>query len=268
MLMLNDSIVYGLVAALFGLIFGSAINAVVWRLYVGRSWVKGRSECPDCGHKLAAKDLVPVASWLMLGGKCRYCKAAIKDHPVVELVTAILFGLSAYMISPHEIWGWAMLGWWLVILVMLIVLAVYDARWMILPDKITLPLGVLVIGLDIVLAVQAKSLGALVGPAEAALLWGGAFWLLVLVSKGRAMGGGDIKLAFVMGLLLGLKASALAMLVAFNTAAFVGVVLIVLKRRGRKDHIPFGPFLVLGAVVAYLFAEQVVRWYLRMNGLE
>src|ERR1700729_3137868 len=105
---------YVVVAGLFGLMFGSAINALVWRLKVGRSWVHGRSECPDCGHTLAAKDLVPVVSWLMLGGKCRYCRKPIKDHPVVELVTAAAFAVSAYVLMPASTVGWVRLGFWLV----------------------------------------------------------------------------------------------------------------------------------------------------------
>ena len=85
---------YAAVGVLFGLVFGSAINAMVWRLKVGKSWVHGRSVCSECVHQLAAKDLVPVFSWLFLGGKCRYCRKPIKDHPIVELVTALVFGLS------------------------------------------------------------------------------------------------------------------------------------------------------------------------------
>jgi prepilin signal peptidase PulO-like enzyme (type II secretory pathway) len=91
---------YALVAGFFGLLLGSAINAMVWRLYVGRSWVRGRSMCPDCGHELAARDLVPVMSWMLLRGKCRYCGKKIHwQYPVVEMVTAVAFGVSAYVIA-------------------------------------------------------------------------------------------------------------------------------------------------------------------------
>jgi leader peptidase (prepilin peptidase) / N-methyltransferase len=262
---------WAIVAGLFGLIFGSAINAIVWRLYVGRSWVHGRSECSECGHALQAKDLVPVLSWLALGGKCRYCRKPIKDHPIVELVTAILFGLSTWELlgaygptgaEPTVRWVF-----WLVVLVLLIVLAVYDARWLILPDKIMLPLIVVALVYSVAMASLTHSTQVLLGPLLAGVMAGGVFYAIVYFSKGRAMGGGDIKLALVMGLLLGLKGTLVAMLVAFNTAAIVGIVMIALRRRKRNDQIPFGPFLVGGTVVAFLYGQQLVAWYLSLNGL-
>jgi prepilin signal peptidase PulO-like enzyme (type II secretory pathway) len=237
------ALMLAVVAGLLGLIFGSAINAMVWRLYVGRSWTRGRSECPECGHKLAVKDLVPVVSWVMLRGKCRYCKKPIKDHPAVELVTALAFALSAYVLAPSLVGGvtgameWVRLGLWLVMLVMLIVLAVYDLRWLLLPDKVMVPLILVALvyagamaGLS-QWAGQAEAWRVLVGALLAGVAVGGAFYALVLFSKGRAMGGGDIKL------------------------------------RGRKDQIPFGPFLVGGTVVAFLFGRILIDWYLRMNGM-
>lgn len=256
-----------IVGVLFGLIFGSAINAMVWRLYVGRSWTKGRSECPDCGHVLAAKDLVPVVSWLMLGGKCRYCRKPIKDHPVVELVTALVLGVSGYVLAPAVATEWVALAFWTVLALMLIILAVYDARWLLLPDKVMWPLIGVAAVYTLTMAVLTRSPQVALGALEAAVLAGGAFLGLVVVSKGRAMGGGDIKLAFAMGLILGLQATMVAMLVAFNVAAIVGIALIIRRKKGRRDQIPFGPYLVGGTVVAYLFGRSMVEWYLHLNGL-
>lgn len=254
-------------ATVVGLAVGSAINAIVWRLYVGRSWTKGRSECPECHHQLAPKDLIPVISWLSLRGRCRYCRAPIKDSPIVEALTAGLFGLSAAVIAPV---GWVSGGrlvLWLVLLTLLLILAVYDARWMILPDKIMLP----AIGVGLVyagyLAATAHSWAALGGPALAALGAGGLFYAVAALSRGRAMGGGDIKLAFLMGLVLGIKATLLALLIGFNVAAIVGIVLIVAKVKRRRDQIAFGPFLVLATVVAFLYGHAIVTWYLQINGL-
>lgn len=260
-------------AGILGLIVGSAVNAMVWRLYVGRSWVKGRSECPDCGHKLAVKDLVPVLSWVFLGGRCRYCKAPIKDHPVVEVVTGVAFALTAWALVPGLLAGGVQVAeavqvaFWLVMLVMLVVLAVYDARWLLLPDKVMLPLIGVAGVYTVTMAWFAGSSQVLVGPAAAALVAGGAFYALVYFSKGRAMGGGDIKLAFAMGLMLGAQGTAVAMLLAFNVAAAVGIAMIATGRRGRRDQIPFGPFLVGGTVVAFLFGRALVAWYLQVNGL-
>lgn len=254
-------------ATVVGLAVGSAINAIVWRLYVGRSWTKGRSECPECHHQLAAKDLVPVISWLWLRGRCRYCRMPIKDSPLVEALTAALFGLSAAVIAPT---GWVSAGQlvlWLLVLTLLITMAVYDARWMILPDKIMYP----AIGMSLIyagyMAIVAHHWSVLGGPALAALVAGAAFYLIAWLSRGRAMGGGDIKLAFLMGLLLGLKATLLALFIAFNAAAIVGIVLIATKLKRRRDHIPFGPFLVLATVVAFLYGHTIITWYLQINGL-
>jgi leader peptidase (prepilin peptidase)/N-methyltransferase len=258
---------YAVLGAVLGLIIGSAINAFVWRLHEGKSWVKGRSQCSDCGHELSAIDLVPVLSWMMLRGRCRYCNKRIKDHPAVELVSAVAFGVSAYALLPVGPEGLARLVFWLVALTFLLILAVYDAKWMILPDKVVLPLVVLALAYSCVMAVTMHSAQMLVGPVIAGGVAAGGFLALVIFSDGRAMGGGDIKLALAMGLMLGLKGMALAMLVAFNAAAIVGVSLILLRRRGRKDQIPFGPFLVGGTVIAFLFGQDIVTWYFRISGL-
>jgi prepilin signal peptidase PulO-like enzyme (type II secretory pathway) len=114
---------------------------------------------------------------------------------------------------------------------------------------------------------QHHSLTPVYGPLGAALVAGGVFYAIAALSKGRAMGGGDIKLVFAMGLLVGLKGTAVAMLLAFNSAAIVGVALIGLKLKHRRDHIPFGPFLVAGTIVAYLYGHSLVDWYLHLNGL-
>lgn len=257
-------------AGFVGLMIGSAINAIVWRLHVGRSWAKGRSECPECAHQLSARDLVPVLSWLALRGKCRYCRAPIKDHPWVELATAGLFALSVARLAPTDGREWLQVGLWLPMLTLLIILAVYDLRWMLLPNKIMYPALILAVAMLLAqwpVAHGTLDIAAWRGPVLAALVFGGAFLALVWGSGGRAMGGGDIKLAALMGLILGLKATALAMLIAFNSAALVGVVLIATRRRKRRDHLPFGPFLVLGTVVAYLYGADIVQWYLRANGL-
>jgi prepilin signal peptidase PulO-like enzyme (type II secretory pathway) len=258
---------YVSVAGLFGLLFGSAINAMVWRLHVGRSWVRGRSECPECGHTLSSMDLVPVLSWIALGGKCRYCRAPIKDHPIVEVLTGVVFALSAYVLIGVGVASWVQFGFWLILAVMLIILAVYDQRWLLLPDKVMLPLIVVAFAYCVSLAVAAHSPRILAEYLLTAMLTGGAFYSLVFFSKGRAMGGGDIKLAFAMGLILGPERTLLALLVAFNVAAIVGVALIAMRRRSRRDQIPFGPFLVAGTVIAFLFGQQIIEWYLRLNGL-
>lgn len=258
---------YGLIGGLFGLLFGSAISAMVWRLKVGRSWAHGRSECPDCGHVLAPKDLVPVLSWVALRGRCRYCHKTIQDHPVVEIVTAVAFGISAAVLAPASLVGWIMLGFWLVMLVLLLVLAVYDGKWMILPDKIMIPLIMVGLVYSGTSAWLAHAPQVFLGSIMAAVVAGGMFLILVAGTKGRAMGGGDIKLAFAMGLILGAQGTAVALLLAFNVAALVGVVMIANRRRKRNTQISFGPYLVAGTVFAFLWGRHLVAWYLNINGI-
>lgn len=254
-------------AVILGLVVGSGVNALVWRLHEGTSWVRGRSHCSHCGHMLAVKDLVPVISWMLLGGKCRYCHKSITDGPFIELAAAVIFGLSMYMAYSQFPWSVWQLGAWWVAVALLLALAAYDWRWMLLPDKLMLPLIVLA---AVVAAAGALVTGELVvvrGALVAAVAAGGIFWIMAAASRGRAMGGGDIKLAFAMGLLLGVQGTVVAMFIAFNVAAIAGIGLILTKKRGRRDHIPFGPYLVLGTIVAYLYGREMVAAYLRLGGV-
>lgn len=286
-----------LVSVVFGLVFGSFINAVVWRLYqqslepkvkslklkakslklkaqnpqssVEFSITKGRSICPECKHRLAAIDLVPVVSWLALRGRCRYCHKAISaQYPLVELLVGALFGLSAAaLIGPTPaILQIVNFGFWIYFLVVLVILALYDMHWYLLPDVVLLPAIVVGLARLLVLLIIGQSLLAVSSYILAALAVGVAFYSMAAVSKGRWMGGGDIKLVFLMGLILGWSKLAVALLLAFNGGALVGVMLIGLKIKHRKDHIPFGPFLVGGTIVAMLYGQSIIEWYLRGMG--
>lgn len=244
-----------------GLIAGSFINAVVWRIKEGKSFITGRSMCPYCKHQLAAVDLVPVLSWVMLGGRCRYCKKPISaQYPLVELLTALLFAFSFLALGSRL--STLDLVLWLYFLTVLIILAVYDLHHYILPDKVLLPaiaVALLQIGLNAALGMDlASGFWQLV----TGLVAGGAFYALAAVSGGRWLGGGDIKLAFLMGLLLGWPNIAVALLFAFNSAALIGLMLIAIKIKKRTDHIPFGPFLVAGTIIAMLYGDTIINWYL------
>ena len=254
-----------LVITLLGLLLGSAINAIVWRLYVGKSWVRGHSMCPECEHRLSAKDLVPVLSWVFLGGKCRYCKKPIHwQYPVVELLTAALFGISAVVLAPYTAHGYVLLAIWLLLLVHLIILAVYDLRWMILPNKVIYPAMAIAALQLVLLAAWGGSYHVWLGPLMAAVMAGGAFWILASVADGKLMGGGDVKLVVLMGLILGIQRTGLALFIGFDTAALVGLGLILLHKRKRTDYLPFGPFLIGGIYLAYLFGTAIISWYLHI----
>lgn len=253
---------------IFGLIVGSFLNVVVLRLHAKKSFIGGRSSCPHCKHTLSAWELIPVLSWVILGGRCRSCRQPISaQYPLVELTTGLAF-LVTYLTHPPA--GWldvAVLVLWLYVIASLIVLAVYDLKWYILPDKVLLPLIAPAVVIAVIQAFQAGSYQVFLGPLYAGLLFGGGFYALAAVSKGKWMGGGDVKLAFVMGLLLGLKKTFLAMLIAFNSAAIVGLVLIAMKRKKRADRIPFGPFLIAGTIIAYLWGGAIINWYTQITGL-
>ena len=244
----------------YGIIIGSFVNALVWRIHEHRSISHGRSMCPACHHQLGVLDLVPVLSWLALRGKCRYCHKPIStQYPVVELLTGGLYALSYMHIAPNSVSQWVGFVFWLYILTVLVILSIYDLRWMLLPDSVLVP----AIGVSLVWA-----LWQWVGPSHspsnllAGLLAGGTFYAIAAISNGRWMGGGDIKLATLMGLVLGLGKLAVAMFFGFNLGAICGLVLIVSKLKKRSDHIPFGPFLASATVLAMLYGSQIINWYL------
>ncbi len=251
-----------------GLFVGSFLANVVYRLKKKEQFVKGRSKCPHCRHELSALDLIPVLSWLLLRGKCRYCKEKISgEYALIEFVTGILFALSFSALNPDTGIAGAQFAVWLVILSGLIVLAVYDLKWYLLPDKILVPLMFPAVILLLLSYIDSNSYKVITGPIIAAIVFGGFFYLLAAVSSGKWMGGGDIKLSFLMGLLLGVQKTSVAMLLAFNAAAIVGLYLLATKKLKRDHQIPFGPFLIGGTIVAFLYGQDIINWYAELTGL-
>src|SRR4051812_581533 len=223
-----------------GLLIGSFLNNVIFRTRSKEGFISGRSKCPHCGHQLAPLELIPVLSWIALRGHCRKCKQPISwQYPLVEALTGLVFALAFITHRPHDLFSIIVLILWLHILSSFIVLAVYDLRWYLLPDKILLPIIAPASALLLMETSRAHSLQVAGGAILAALTFGGVFYAMAELSKGRWMGGGDIKLAFIMGLLLGLQKTLLAMFIAFNSAALIGIGLIAVKRKGRGSHIPF-----------------------------
>lgn len=257
-----------LLVVIAGLLIGSFLNVVILRFHDGKSFVGGRSACPHCGHELTPVELIPVLSWLWQRGRCTKCTKPISiQYPLVEALTSIIF-LVSYLSLPHTTpLDVFILLVWLVVAAGLLVLAVYDIRWYLLPDKIMLPLLAPAALLILVEAVAAQAPLLALKSVGAAILFGGAFYSIAAISKGKWMGGGDIKLAFLMGLLLGLQKTTLAMILAFWSAAIIGLILIISGKKKRKDYIPFGPFLIGGTIVAYLWGQDIITWYLRISGV-
>jgi prepilin signal peptidase PulO-like enzyme (type II secretory pathway) len=254
-----------LLLVLLGLCFGSFVNAFVWRLHEHRNWVSERSECPHCHHILAAKDLVPVFSWLLLRGKCRYCRKPIPDTPVTEIVTPALFVLS-YIYWPQSFHGAGLFQFvlWLIFLVGFVILAAYDLRWYLLPNKVVFPLqglaAVWVLGTWAMNGLHAwhTVLGSLVG----AVIVSGLFFVLHQVSQGKWIGFGDVKLGVVLGALAGGAVHAcLLLFVASCLGVLITLPLVLAGKASRKTQLPFGPLLLAGTVLAVLFGHAIINWY-------
>lgn len=270
------------VLVVLGLCFGSFVNALVYRIHEQSraktmaqkkklSIMHGRSLCPSCKHVLEPLDLIPVLSWLLLRGRCRYCRKAILDTPFSELLTPVLFVLS-YTYWPEPLQGWELVafGFWLVLLVGLVALLVYDLRWYLLPNRLVYP-SILLAGLQVVLAAMFAHQGTL--DVLGAAFWGfitggGIFWLLFQVSGGRWIGGGDVKLGGLLGMTLGGPVAGLLMIfVASLLGTVVGIPLLLTKRLGDNRRLPFGPFLIIAAVLVQLFGSSLIAWYKRQVGL-
>ncbi len=240
-------------AALGGLLVGSFLNVVAWRLPRGGSLVAPGSHCPRCEAPVRPRDNVPVLSWLLLGGRCRDCRAAIPwRYPLVEAATALLAaGVALSADGTREL----LLG--LTLVALLVPIALIDLDHRIVPNKLTGP-G----------AVAALAIGLATAPGEvpeqlAAGAAAGGFLLLAALASPGGMGMGDVKLAGMLGLFLGWEV-AVAMLVALLAGAVAGAVVVARRgvAEGRKTAIPFGPFLALGGVVALYAGTALGDWWL------
>jgi len=227
------------------------------------SIVKGRSMCEHCGHTLAPKDLIPLVSWLSLGGKCRYCKAKLSwEYPAMEVVTAMLFVASYLSLDFSDTFGYVSFGFWLVFLSGLIFLALYDLKWLLLPNRVVYPM---IAGATVFLAISILffdgGVDALKDSLFGLLFVGGIFYALFAVSKGKWIGGGDVKLGVFIGIFLGLSRSILTFILAFNVAAIIIIPLLLIGVVKRKTPIPFGPFLILATVISTLYGYGIIQWY-------
>jgi len=236
----------------FGLFVGSFLNVVIARLPERRSIVTPRSACPHCREAISWYDNVPLLSFALLRGRCRSCRAPISwRYPVVELATGCLFllalarrGLSLDLASA------------LVLLAALVAVTGIDLDHQIIPDIITLP-GLAVGLFSSLVTMQPHWLDALIGAAA-----GGGLFFLIIVASGGGMGGGDMKLGAMLGAFLGWRLLLVGIMISVLAGGTVAIVLLALGRRGRKDAVPFGPFLALGGAAALLWGEGILQWYL------
>lgn len=251
----NQFLVFGaIVVSVLGFCIGSFLNVVIYRLPRGESIVTGRSHCPNCARVIAWYDLVPLLSYLVLGGRCRSCRAAISGrYPLVESLTGVLF-LILYLHFGLRI----VLVKSLFLTSLLVAVSFIDIDHFFIPNRLVLA-GV-VCGVVFSLFVPDVSLwSALLGAASTA----GFLLLVALLSRG-GMGMGDIKLGLVTGLFLGWPLGLTGLLIGVCLGGFLGIILLASKIKSRKDPIPFGPFIALGTLIAMLWGAQILHLVLGM----
>ena len=242
-----------LVIFIFGLMVGSFLNSIIYRLQTGESFLFKRSFCPHCKHKLGWQDLIPIFSFLILRGKCRYCSQKISlQYPLVELATGLLF--VSFFIFHFSFFIF-------IIACFLIIIFVYDLKYYLIPDKIIYPAIAITFLYQLFRIPDFK---LLINPFFSALLASLFFLTIVLVSRGKWMGVGDIKLAFFIGLFLGWPNILVALFLAFFIGAIIGVGLIASQRKTLKSEVPFGPFLVVGIFIALFWGQNIINWYLNL----
>ena len=265
---------------IFGLAVGSFLNCVIYRLALtpqqerlvwGLALPRGRSFCPHCKHILSWQDLIPVLSFLILRGKCRYCQKKISwQYPLVEIATALLFLLvfnfQFSIFNEFSIFNFQTLFnlcFLFLVSCFLIVIFVYDLKHFIIPDKVIFPaIGIALIYNFYQLLTTHYPLSTVLNNLYAAFGAAVFFLMIVLISRGKWMGLGDVKLAFLMGLFLDFPNILIALFFAFLIGAIIGVGLILAKRKTLRSEVPFGPFLVTGTFVALFWGERIVQWYL------
>jgi leader peptidase (prepilin peptidase)/N-methyltransferase len=250
--------------AMLGLTVGSFLNVCIWRIPRGGSIIRPGSSCPLCGSHIRPTDNIPLLSYLLLGGRCRYCKGGIAPrYPLVEALNAALYLLV------HDRFG---LGWhlpvYLVFVSSLLVITFIDLDFQIIPDSITLP--------GIPLALAAGSL-LMPDPFMRAYLLGykasfigaisgfGFFYAVAVLSRG-GMGGGDVKLMGMVGAMVGWKGVVMTTFAGSLAGSLFGLYLMLFKGKGRKTKVPFGPFLALGSLVSLLWGQEILQWYIQIHG--
>lgn len=244
---------------LFGLAVGSFLNVVVHRVPRKESVVKPRSRCPGCENQLAPKDNIPVVSWLILRGKCRNCGEPISPrYPLVELMTAVLFAITALRLGEN----WALPAF-LVVVAGLIAISAVDLERFIVPNRILYPTLFIAAPLLLLAGALEDDWSSVRTAAIGGVLAWGLLLVIHLISP-KGMGFGDVRLAGLIGMTTGWLSVGhvlVALFLGFLTASVVGVSLIFLKLKGRKDKVPFGPFLATGAYLAILFGNPIIDWY-------
>ena len=276
---------------LIGVCFGSFAGAMVWRLRAAqlvydkkhkeqvdtkelnklrplteRSLVKDRSVCLHCGYELKWYDLIPIASWLSLKGKCRQCRKAIGIFELAIEVGVALFFVVSYIFWPFaldSVLGYVGLGTWLAAGVIMAMLAVYDAKWYLLPDRLTIILAILGALMVTLMAIQSSDpLMTVANAAGAVLVMSGLYYVIHRASKGKWVGFGDVKLGVGLGLLLtDWQLALIALFIANLIGTLIVVPLMISGKVSRSTHVPFGPLLIAGTVITFFIGPPILLMY-------
>jgi len=267
-----------LTVGIIGTIVGSFLNVVIARVPEKRSIVRPRSRCIQCDSEISSGDNIPIVSWILLRGRCRHCSARISiQYPVIEALTGIMWIVItgwALVTAPEDSLVNPLLPLLITVASALIVLFAIDVRWYKLPNEIVYFLyPTTIVGLLIALALGgdwSEFPNLAVSALGGAALWVGVIGGLWLATRGRAMGLGDVKLAPILGVILGwgsLSSAAIGLLAAFVLGAGVGLFLIITGRAGARAKIAFGPYLILGFFFGLIFGSSVWDSYLGIIGL-
>jgi leader peptidase (prepilin peptidase) / N-methyltransferase len=256
-----------LLSAVLGLIIGSFLNVVINRLRL-KETLGGRSHCPHCKHELSALDLVPLFSYLFLRGKCRYCGKPISwQYLAVEAATSLAFlltWLKFQIFGPDLFFVWVLSAFFIVI-------AVYDLKHFLILDKVVFPGLAVAVAYALVrdfnsgcgLSWNCATISGLLGAATIA----GFFYLQHLVSNGRWIGFGDVKLGLMLGMVAGFPLCIFLLFISYMSGALAGVFLIATGKKQASSKMPFGTFLALCAIITLLYGQPALNWYLDLIGV-
>lgn len=261
MYLLSFVMIFGFVS---GSILGSFVKVLADRSLSKKSFL-GRSYCPFCKEGLRWYDLFPVASYILLNGRCRYCHKKIgTPYLWIEVGMGVLIGLLFWQSFQFSITLLDLL-FKTFFIVVLAVLFLTDLKKMLIPDRIIKPAIIIALILLIIKAVYTKSAEPLYMGILMAILIGGFFFSLIVITKGKGMGGGDAKLGAFIGLMLGFPQALFALMLAFLTGAVFSIGLIIIGKKHFGQTIPFGPFLVLGSLIMLFWGKEIINWYLHLG---
>ena len=236
---------------IFGLIIGSFLNVVIYRVPRNQSIINPPSHCPHCNTKLKWYDMIPLLSYIILKGKCRYCGTKISfQYPLVEFLAGITF------VIVFQKFGWSFqFVKWIIFAVLLFVTGAIDLIEGVIPDVIVVP-GLITGVIFSIFNGKSSFLQSIYG-----LLFMAVFFLIIILLTRGGMGWGDLTLGIMIGSFLGFKLSLITLVFSFIIGAISGLILIVLRKKGRKDAIPFGPFLSIAAFVASIYGYRILEIY-------